>query len=83
MNNGKCIECFQRWYLNSSAICQQISDNCRTWTADGQCQTCYNGYILQNGTCVRDTTQVKISDPLCSLWKDRVCIKCAERAYFN
>ena len=46
--------------------------------------TCYNGYAVELGKCVVDVNQFKPAvNSLCAQWKDRVCLKCAERAYFN
>jgi len=43
-----------------------------------KCGQCYPGYILSNDNCV-----VSNKDNLCAQWKDRICVKCGGRAYFN
>ena len=82
--NGECIECSKRWYKNDKNICTEVSDLCYTWAANGDCESCYKGYVVIDGECVRDPNEfVPSVDSLCAEWKDRVCLKCAVRAYFD
>lgn len=82
--NGKCVECSARWVFDSNHVCRSVDDLCRTWSANGQCLTCYGGYVIEAGSCVYDIHAFRPSvDSLCASWKDRVCLKCSERAYFG
>lgn len=36
--------------------CRQVSDLCRTWYDNGDCETCYVGYELVEGACVVGNT---------------------------
>ena len=82
--DGKCSECSNRWYFNSNNVCTPVSDLCRTWTSTGNCETCYPGYVVAEGQCISDPNIFRpAQDDLCATWKDRTCIKCADRAYFD
>ena len=52
--NNECIECSARWHFDDDRICQQVSDNCRTWDNGGKCLTCYRGFIISDENCVVD-----------------------------
>lgn len=83
-NGATCIECSSRWTFNANGVCQKVSDLCRTWTASGNCETCYGGYIVEAGACVKNPQFVPAADNLCKIWtSDRVCLECANRAVFD
>lgn len=46
-NGNTCIQCSMRWYFNSQGVCQIVSDYCSTWDSNGNCLTCYGGFILK------------------------------------
>ena len=70
--------------MNENDICTEVSDLCYTWDVKGNCESCYKGYVVIDGDCVRDPNEfVPSVDSLCAEWKDRVCLKCAVRAYFD
>lgn len=49
----RCIQCATRYFLNSSSLCQSVSDQCQTFdNRTGYCTSCYQGYLLQNGQCL-------------------------------
>lgn len=52
--DGVCSQCSARWYFGPDGVCYPVDDNCRTWASSGACETCYNGYVIENGKCVRD-----------------------------
>lgn len=83
--DGVCTQCSARWYFGPNNVCYPVDDLCRTWAeATGACETCYKGYIVQGGRCVRDPADLQPpTDPLCAAWKDGKCQSCATRAYFN
>lgn len=59
--NGKCLECSQGSYVNSTGSCQAVNPLCRTYNfSTGDCLSCYQGYSLLNGTC-----KISSNDPNC------------------
>ena len=86
-DNQVCLQCSERFVFNSQGICVQVSDDCASFGANGLCQTCYKGYVVdQSGRCV--LSQVEISGPTdlgCAEWNwdEQVCLKCSERFIFN
>ena len=44
--NGVCTQCSARWYFGAGQVCQPVDDLCHTWADNGNCLTCYNGYIV-------------------------------------
>jgi hypothetical protein len=62
----------------------QVDDLCSMWEDDGTCLRCYGGYVVEAGVCVRDQALlVHLIDGLCAEWNGDLCMRCAERAYFN
>ena len=44
-DDGKCVECSNRWFFNKKGYCSPVSNDCRKWdTKSGQCLECYKGY---------------------------------------
>ena len=83
-SNGVCIQCSIRWFFDSNKVCQPVSDLCSTWNSNGECVSCYNGYIVNQGACIVNPNIFKPStDSLCATWQNQVCITCAPRSYFN
>ena len=81
---GVCTKCSQRYYFDSSKVCQPVSDLCSTWDDSGACTSCYYGYVVSNISCVVDKdTYVPDHNPLCKIWTGRVCTTCADRTYFD
>ena len=79
-NGPICLQCVPRSY-NRSGTCTAVNTLCRTWSnTTGACQSCYNGYILQNGLCVIDNTYIN-NNPLCRSFNGSVCVACATRSY--
>ena len=51
-----CVRCASRTFLNSIGQCEKVSEDCRTYNDfDGQCLSCYSGFALKTGKCVKDT----------------------------
>lgn len=74
-NDNACIKCSYRWALNTQKTCQPVSDLCYTWNQDGTCDSCYGGYIKDNGNCVINPTPFKPTiNSLCQKWKDTTCL---------
>ena len=61
--------------------CVFVSDDCRTWGENGLCLTCYKGYELQSGICVRSQISSRDLDIGCREWDwdNQICLKCSER----
>ena len=50
-----CIECSFRFYFDENKVCRQVNDLCRTWDEEnGDCLSCYGGYVLDAGRCLID-----------------------------
>ena len=79
-----CLKCSIRWYLNSDGVCTPVNDLCKTNDVNGRCLTCYDGYLLNDGTCVLSDV-VKPSDLGCGKWdwNNQVCISCSNGFTFN
>ena len=46
--NGKCLECVYRMFVNDSGECQSIDENCNDYNkSNGVCVSCYPGYTNQ------------------------------------
>jgi hypothetical protein len=67
---------------------------CKTWDNAGRCLTCYNGYFLNNNSCVIQAGSQSnptvnsgdlpaSQDPYCNTYKNKTCVKCATRTYYN
>jgi len=84
-NKGVCSQCSKRWYFNAQNVCTPISDLCSSWKDNGECSSCYYGYLVQNGACVvdNDLSVVPNSNLLCRIWKGKVCAECSDRTFFN
>lgn len=83
--NHNCLKCSVRWYPNADGVCTPVSDNCRTWDEQtGACLSCYSGYVVDGAQCVRNPSPfVPAANSLCKTFENKVCIACADRAFFN
>lgn len=80
-----CLQCSDRWFMNSQKICTPVSDNCQSWdNINGACISCYKGYNLNNGVCIVAPVQ-QISDPGCAQWNwnNQTCLQCSSRWYLS
>ena len=65
-------------------ICRKVNDLCATWNEEnGECESCYRGYRLQDGRCGSLTGGDL--DPGCNTfnWTALTCLKCSFRFYFE
>ena len=71
--------------MSASGVCSPVSDQCATWNSvNGNCLSCYGGYLLQSGACVVNPSPFNGgSNPLCSTWAGTQCIKCSTRCFFD
>lgn len=68
--------------MGSDNICIQTSTTCQTFDpANGNCLTCFSGWILINTTCVADPNSVR--DPYCAKFVNQSCVICSSGYYFN
>lgn len=81
VENGVCVLCAKRAYLKDS-ICVEVNPLCSTFDNAGKCESCYIGYILQNGQCNLNAIDFN-RDSLCAEFNGSTCVRCATRAYFN
>ena len=87
-NNLECEACAAKHYFDADKVCQAVSPHCREWdTTTGECTSCYHGFMIDNGNCVLNPnapgSAETAGNPLCAEWNDVICVKCAERAYFD
>ena len=84
-NGNQCKRCSKRWWMNAQGACTPISDYCSTWNSQtGHCETCYNGYILDNGKCIVNPNPFNgDKNPLCKQWDGQKCVCCTDRSYFD
>ena len=47
-----CIDCFNGFYLDVNATCQELPGNCTAANINGECTGCIEGFGLENGECV-------------------------------
>jgi hypothetical protein len=59
---GICYACHNRYYLVGKQ-CNLVNPLCNTYNStNGQCLSCFKGYILNNQLCVKDSP----IDPYCA-----------------
>ncbi len=66
--------------MNSFGICQEVNTLCNTYDNRGNCLSCYPGFTLVSGTCLKE--QKQISDDNCKTWDKSVCVECSFGAFF-
>ena len=78
-----CNECsFGFVFSADGSTCLPVSDQCKTHDADGNCLTCYSGYNLVEGACLRAENPAAVGG--CKVWDaEGICITCAPRWVFN
>lgn len=78
-----CITCKDRYFISSGA-CLKASDQCRTFNVNtGACETCYDGFSVQNNDCVEISKINKVSDENCAFFSGILCIKCKDSFYLS
>lgn len=79
-----CRQCARNAYFNANRICVPNNPLCATSGINGQCLSCYNGYILQNNNCIVNNVTVNVGNALCARWDGSNCVQCATRSFnFN
>ncbi len=86
-STGTCTKCSYKYYFNSNHVCTAISDFCSAWdSTTGVCTACYDGYVIQSGTCVAGSNSGNnpTSDPNCETFDSNgVCTQCKYRYYLD
>ena len=88
--NGACVECSKYWVFNSAGVCVPVSDLCKEYdAANGQCTSCFNGFVLNNGACELGPNNglgpLFPSDAGCKEWDwaNQKCLTCSNFWFFN
>lgn len=65
LQNQVCRTCYVGYFYEGvSAVCKQVSSDCRTYNATtGVCTSCFENYYLTNGVCVYGSTSSSIKQP--------------------
>jgi len=82
LQGSSCILCSSGYFLNVSAICQQVNPLCKTYdNTTGFCTSCYTGYSVQGTTCA---ILAAVSIPYCSLvGASGLCLECINGYFVN
>jgi hypothetical protein len=76
-----CLACYPTYYLKLGG-CIPHNPLCKNSTLDGSCESCYEGYLLDEGDCVVDaSSNPNIFDPFCIRINGTDCNLCAN-GYF-
>lgn len=72
---GECVECSIKWYFDDEGVCREVNDYCRTWNYNGECLTCYRGWVVKSGKCEVDGNMfLPDEDSLCAEWDRELCL---------
>lgn len=66
---------------NAGGICIAVDPVCRTANTNGECLTCYPGYVISGSTCV--PRELKTVNPLCGAWSGNNCLACQGWTHVN
>lgn len=79
-----CRQCAANSYFNANGNCTPNNPYCASSGANGQCLSCYSGYVLRNNNCLIDNSTINVGNALCSRWSGLNCQQCAPRSFnFN
>jgi proprotein convertase subtilisin/kexin type 5 len=76
--NGVCKACSNWWAFNSNGVCTAVSSLCKT-NQGLDCTSCYNGYVLTNGSCLLSSENAFPTDAGCAKWNwaTQTCLACS------
>ena len=76
----KCSGCKDKYYLNSSAACVEITEaNCFMTDTAGKCTHCDNGIVGTDGKCPGTTACTVANCSVCQIVDAKeTCVKCAD-----
>lgn len=76
-----CAACAPWSYPNSNNVCVLVNPLCRSFNnVNGLCLSCYNGYNLNNGSCLSGSGAV---DPNCQTFTNGTCSQCYGGYYYK
>jgi proprotein convertase subtilisin/kexin type 5 len=65
-NGSVCLQCYRGYYLDYTGKCRQSNPLCKTTNpANGNCLTCYQGYIVVLGNCTQGDSSTSSGDTNC------------------
>lgn len=83
-SQGACTKCSVGFIFNSNRVCSQVSSDCKTFVAaSGLCSSCYFGFDLANGICVKGVNDVSSIDKNCAKFAAGICVQCSKGFYFG
>lgn len=50
--------------MNINGVCTSVNPLCKTYDQIGNCVTCFNGYLVQNGQCILAPQIVNVNNSL-------------------
>jgi len=81
--SGACVKCSKNFFFDSLGVCEAVSPLCQTYDPlNGNCLTCYQSFILNNGACIEDKNNTQ-GDSNCASWLSGICTACASRTFMN
>lgn len=84
-NNSVCQQCYKGFYLDFSGKCRQSNPLCKTTDpANGNCLSCYQGYVVAQGNCTVSTSSTSSVDSNCkSTDQSGICTSCYSGYYLT
>jgi len=80
---GLCLKCSIGFIFQSNGLCGIVSSNCKTHDIiTGNCLSCYLGFLLLNGECMKSNDTSAI-DPNCASFVSGACVRCSKNYFFN
>lgn len=81
--NNVCQQCSNSSW-NNGIKCVPLDPMCsKTDNINGNCLSCYGGYLLSVGKCILDTN-TQPSSLLCRRWNfEGVCVECSDYAFLR
>ncbi len=80
MIDNICVRCASRTFLNEKGQCEKVSEDCRTYNdLDGQCLSCFSGFALSSGKCLKDN----IKNGCSSFDSNGKCTRCSTGFYLT
>jgi hypothetical protein len=85
LNNSVCLQCYRGFYLDFSGRCRQSNPLCRTTDpSNGNCLSCYQGYVVIAGNCTQGSSSTSSADANCkSTDQSGICTSCYNGYYLT
>lgn len=81
--NGVCVKCSKGSYF-SQGQCVSVSPLCQTYDENnGNCLSCFNGYVLQGPTCIVSSAAPSQTVNNCRNFTNGICYECSQRFYMS